>query len=229
LDQSAVDEWWAATWGKPAKGSICPAAPEPPNTSNNPGFDAVGTVSSAWVQDPASFTYSLGSYTGAKLETAYSPGRLVGSYGYNGWMLASAWTRMDLSTYCFRSENELQNPSESPVFGDAVSEALVLVGAAGTGPRATDLPPSNLVTGERPGGAKDISSKFGYGMSTFAIPRHGSRPRRIPRNHPASEKLPGAINVSFYDGHVETVQIERLWQLYWHKEYAAPAKRPGLQ
>jgi hypothetical protein len=40
--------------------------------------------------------------------------------------------------------------------------------------------------------------------------------------------LPGAINVASYDGHVETVKLERLWKLYWHKNWAAPAKRPGL-
>ena len=43
-----------------------------------------------------------------------------------------------------------------------------------------------------------------------------------------SRRLPGAINVSFYDGHVETVKLERLWSLHWHKNYRPPAKRPGL-
>ena len=38
----------------------------------------------------------------------------------------------------------------------------------------------------------------------------------------------GEINVSFYDGHVEQVKLERLWQLSWHKDYEPPAKRPGL-
>jgi len=41
-------------------------------------------------------------------------------------------------------------------------------------------------------------------------------------------KLPGAINVSFWDGHVEQVKLEGLWQLYWHRDYVPPAKRPGL-
>ena len=43
------------------------------------------------------------------------------------------------------------------------------------------------------------------------------------------QKLPGAINFAFYDGHVEQVQLERLWSLYWHKDYVAPEKRPGLK
>jgi prepilin-type processing-associated H-X9-DG protein len=47
-------------------------------------------------------------------------------------------------------------------------------------------------------------------------------------DHPLATKLPGAVNVCFYDGHVEQVKLERLWQLYWHKDYVPPAKRPGL-
>ena len=50
----------------------------------------------------------------------------------------------------------------------------------------------------------------------------------IPRIWPVSIRLPGGINVAFFDGHVEQVQLERLWQCYWHKVYVPPAKRPGL-
>ena len=38
--------------------------------------------------------------------------------------------------------------------------------------------------------------------------------------------LPGAVNVGFADNHVELVKLEKLWELYWHKEWVAPAKRP---
>jgi prepilin-type processing-associated H-X9-DG protein len=40
--------------------------------------------------------------------------------------------------------------------------------------------------------------------------------------------MPGAVDVSFTDGHVEQVKLEGLWQLSWHLNYAPPAKRPGL-
>ena len=67
-------------------------------------------------------------------------------------------------------------------------------------------------------------------MTFFTIPRHGRRPSSISKfdNWPVSNPLPGSINVGFYDGHVELVQLERLWQLYWHRNYEPPAKRPGL-
>ena len=45
--------------------------------------------------------------------------------------------------------------------------------------------------------------------------------------HP--EPLPGAVNVSFFDGHGELIKLDCLWQLYWHKDYRPPAKRTGLQ
>jgi prepilin-type processing-associated H-X9-DG protein len=65
-------------------------------------------------------------------------------------------------------------------------------------------------------------------MSFITIPRHGTRPVAVPRNWPASQRLPGAINVALFDCHVEQVPLEKLWQLYWHKDYEPPAKRPGL-
>jgi prepilin-type processing-associated H-X9-DG protein len=81
----------------------------------------------------------------------------------------------------------------------------------------------NLETGQPQG------TPFSRGMSVLTIPRHGSRPHRVPTEHPATQPLPGAINVSFYDGHVELVKLERLWQLQWHRDYRPPPKRPGLK
>jgi prepilin-type processing-associated H-X9-DG protein len=50
----------------------------------------------------------------------------------------------------------------------------------------------------------------------------------VPTNWPADKPLPGAVNVSFFDGHGELMKLDRLWQLYWHKDWQPPAKRPGL-
>jgi prepilin-type processing-associated H-X9-DG protein len=40
--------------------------------------------------------------------------------------------------------------------------------------------------------------------------------------------MPGAINATFWDGHVSSVPMENLWNLHWHKDYVPPEKRPGL-
>ena len=64
-------------------------------------------------------------------------------------------------------------------------------------------------------------------MWMVAIARHGRRPNPVPTYYwPANQPLPGAINAAFFDGHVELVKLEDLWQLYWHKNYQPPAKRP---
>ena len=73
-----------------------------------------------------------------------------------------------------------------------------------------------------------LASLLAPGMSLLNIPRHGSRPYRVSRNYPSNQILPGAINVSFFDGHTEPVRLERLWQLSWHRDYKPPAKRPSL-
>jgi prepilin-type processing-associated H-X9-DG protein len=65
-------------------------------------------------------------------------------------------------------------------------------------------------------------------MGLFTIPRHGSRPSNVPQDFDVKNKLPGAVNVVFYDGHAETAQLERLWQLNWHRNWRTPQKRPGL-
>jgi hypothetical protein len=68
------------------------------------------------------------------------------------------------------------------------------------------------------------------------IPRHGSYPPaaqvQLPfqwRDWPLDRPFPGSINIGFFDDHVEQVALDQLWQLYWHKDYVAPQKRPGLR
>jgi len=84
-------------------------------------------------------------------------------------------------------------------------------------PFATDLPSTNLFTGSY------------YGIGVLTIPRHGGKPNPVPTSLPTSARLPGAINVGFYDGHAAGAKLDNLWNLQWSKNYVAPARRPGLQ
>lgn len=88
-------------------------------------------------------------------------------------------------------------------------------------PFPTDLPATDLYNGTRTG-------NYPGSMATANLPRHGSRSMSISRNWPASQPLPGVVNVGFLDGHVEKVKLDNLWQLSWYPEYQPPAKRPGL-
>ena len=69
---------------------------------------------------------------------------------------------------------------------------------------------------------------YGDDMSFMNIPRHGRRPRPVPRHWLAYRPLPGAVNSVFLDGHAQVVKLDDLWQLYWHANYEPPEKRPCL-
>ena len=161
---------------------ICPSAPVRGEVGS------WGGVHSAWKWEYAGPGYS------------YKKG--AGSYAVNGWLGG------DDSPRTFQVENEVAEPSHTPLLGDGVT-------SVGWG-SAIQPPPQDLTRGV-------------VGMGVFVIPRHGSRPRVLSTDHPPDQKLPGAINIAFYDGHVEQVPLERLWSLYWHKDYVAPEKRPGLK
>ena len=222
---SAYTQWANDEWGRTNKGWICPAAPvRRPGKLRQAPFpylinDYPGAVDSAWSEG------MFGSPDG----TWVSLRRRAGSYAPNGWLMGN-WNadrrREDLS---FKREEQISDPSGTPVFGDGVQGPWIgvrlawngVVGwGAWNGPLATDMPPVDLEFG--------FSTMTSSAMGTFGIPRHGSRPNPVPKNHPASARLPGAVNMSFWDGHVELVPLERLWKLNWHRNYQAPAKRPGL-
>ena len=60
---------------------------------------------------------------------------------------------------------------------------------------------------------------------TQIVARHGDfAPSEAPRQT-TSNFLPGAINIAFVDGHADTVALEDLWKLHWHKNWD-PKKVP---
>jgi prepilin-type N-terminal cleavage/methylation domain-containing protein len=133
-----------------------------------------------------------------------------GSYALNGYLYTDS--PYGDKAKMFGSESSMTAPALTPFFGDSVW--------VDAWPVETDRPARNLVTGD------DFS---GGGLSRLAIPRHAASLAAASRSFNPANKLPGAINISFGDNHVETVKLEKLWQLYWHKSWTPPAKRPGLQ
>jgi prepilin-type processing-associated H-X9-DG protein len=221
---TAQGEWYVKNWGMPNQGWICPAAPEKRTNQweksaiVSPLDTYIGSVDSAWVFGQITgywwFWWDLDPRNRA------SPKR-VGSYTANNWVNGGRWFLWDNFPFekeAFQNESQMRDSSRTPVFADG-GGSWWYWGGYGAGSRATDLPARNLATGMINGVP---------GMGIFTIPRHGSRPRKVPRDFPPNQTLPGAINMSFYDGHVEQVKLERLWSLYWHKDYVPPAKRPGL-
>jgi prepilin-type N-terminal cleavage/methylation domain-containing protein len=222
---SAQGDWFVNNWGMPGKNWICPNAPErPPSRWEKPAAASPpdvfsGSVDSAWV-----FTQGGENYwwfwwdLDPRNRNVY---KRVGSYAANNWITGGRYFIRDnypFEAEAFLDETQFQDAARTPVFADG-SGGWWYWGGYGWGPHADDPPGRDLVTGMDP---------MRLGMGAFNLPRHGSRPARPTRNHPDNERLPGAINLSFYDGHIENVKLENLWSLYWHKNYIPPRRRPGL-
>lgn len=139
------------------------------------------------------------------------------SYGYNGWMYTGSWPddfvhgMPRAQNAAFHTESEIVYPSQTPVMYDSIW--------VNAWPLSKDRPPKNLFRGD-PGRSAM--------MGRLTIPRH-SHSGKAPTNHDVKSVLPGAINMSFQDGHTELMKLEKLWSVYWHKGYEPPVVRPGRQ
>ncbi len=171
---------------------------------------------SAPLKAPAPTASSAGACDAAWTWASVTPA-LRGSYALNGWLYAdnASW-RSDIAAperFLFGKDTAVQNPVLTPAIIDCVWVDLW--------PLASDLPAADLYLCN--GTANPPS------IARCVTPRHGgSLASRAPRSFPASQTLPGAINVGFIDGHGESPKLERLWTFYWHLNYQPPSKRPGL-
>ena len=123
----------------------------------------------------------------------------------------------------FHSEGQVRDPASTALTADA-RYAMIQ-------PHASDAAPTDFYYNFGLHGESGVGGHMvvQHPMMAAAIPRHGSRPARLELPLQKNRPLPGAVNVSFFDGHVEAVKLDRLWQLHWHADYVAPAKRPGLE
>jgi len=227
LNQLKADEyatsaggWFAKTWGVANQGWICPdALPSPWNTTGiGPWGDVTqGTLNSAW---QVTNLWEWRGWWGAQGDTAgdYTSIR-AGSYAGNGWVSEWGWWfwgQMNIfpRDWTWTQESQILHPAQTPGFADSVSFWDVWASE-------NDLPAPNLNTGGDPSGND-------WKMDVVTIPRHGSRPSSLSTNQPPAVKLPGSINMSFYDGHAAQMPSENLWQQEWHRGWQTPIKRPGL-
>jgi prepilin-type processing-associated H-X9-DG protein len=199
------------------QGSVCPDAPLWRTNKdlvawNGAGVAGFGTVNLAWW-----------SYSDLTIEeVADKPQGVLqtSSYSYNGWLFAGGpqewFAASELMTNYFFNESAIAFPALTPTTADGIWPALVPAQEMMTVP--VDL--------NHEGNPPPIAGGQG-GMWTVLIARHGEHPRPAPHSWPANQKLPGAINVSFFDGHVESVKLYNLWTLKWHKNWV-PTGQPGL-
>jgi prepilin-type N-terminal cleavage/methylation domain-containing protein len=159
-----------------------------------------GSATTAWVW-------------GGEINPSTKEPKWIGSYALNGWMYAGDWPDgqglFPSVKNAFRSEADLAQPSRIPVFCDSM-----WVDAR---PQAKDGRASNINVGD---------TGMNAGLSRIVIARHGVTPGSVPKSLAKGAKLPGNISLVFSDGHAEPVGLTKLWDLYWHKEYVAPATPP---
>jgi prepilin-type N-terminal cleavage/methylation domain-containing protein/prepilin-type processing-associated H-X9-DG protein len=131
------------------------------------------------------------------------------SYGMSFWLYGSRDERF------FRKDTEVQKPTQTPMFFDCI---ITICKAYESSPPSHNLYQPNLTFS--PG------SPAYEGICLCAIARHGNVPASAAPRNVTSGILPGSINMGFVDGHVQSVKLENLWTLYWHKSWN-PKKVPG--
>lgn len=207
LDEPAVIDWCLDAVGLKENGWICPSAPVKPERVPKSG-STDGRVDSAWVN--ADWSYVRFQFLTVPANRVVRPIKRAGSYGLNEHVFMSDTSFPGSATMGnrrFLSETRVENPSLTPVISDGIQV----------------FPPANpdFVDGLQPPtwvyGTPLIGT--GQGLPFTAIARHGSRPSPIPKQWADKQRLPGAINLGFFDGHTEQVQLERLWSLQWFNGY----------
>ena len=188
---------------------FCPIATEPP-AGITPNSLWHGFADRCWVWN-------------APTVTPISPTN-EGSYTLNGWLYdpkvnnPQQWVPDSPAGSYFGKDSNIKYPATTPELGDGnwpdcwPNNMPGQVDGAST-PQGSGH--CNLYNGEQqnyPAGVKNAP------IGRYLIARHGSFPSTAaPRfiASPYSSRLPGAINLSFADGHTETVKLFRLWTLTW--------------
>ena len=218
LDEAPVADWFFQTFGLSDEGWICPSAPERKNRPTA-GF---GLVDQAWSVDQFSGWGSFFPYYSP--ERKIQPSHRASSYGLNLYFLGTERTFVSLTAEIakperhFRTESRIRFPSTTPIIAESAHWGV--------------FPDPNFSIGNPPTWIYGVNPLFEWansGLSTFALARHGNRPSVIPEHWNTPQKLPGAVNVGFFDGHVESVQLERLWALHWYYGLEPPNTRPGIR
>jgi prepilin-type N-terminal cleavage/methylation domain-containing protein/prepilin-type processing-associated H-X9-DG protein len=137
------------------------------------------------------------------------PGLECGSYGLNGWFfdfmvaVPPALTGGMYPQFMYPRLSSVPNPAQTPLFFDQNYPATL--------PLEGDRAPNDLYTGQSPpdGWLRD-------GMGCCTIVRHGGPTASSSDPYTGGQPLPGAINMSFADGHAQLVKLPQLWTFYWH-------------
>jgi prepilin-type N-terminal cleavage/methylation domain-containing protein len=184
-------------YGKATNLIFDPAAP--PQSGLSPTANADGTADKAW-------QWGVG--------TGNQP--YAGSYGFNKRLGPDDGTGSGLY---FISEANVTRTSLTPILTDSAW--------INYWPLESDQPPRDMYDPLLASGVGNGTSVGG--LSRICVGRHGGKaagqapPHLSPRT---AVPPPWAIDVAFYDEHVELVKIPNLWNYYWHPNWTNPPSPP---
>jgi prepilin-type N-terminal cleavage/methylation domain-containing protein/prepilin-type processing-associated H-X9-DG protein len=165
--------------------------------------------------------YGLGAADkswGGSSNTVYLTNSILGSYAFN--LAISAASALKPYGGVNSRMPWIPRPSLAPMLADGMTYE--------TWPSPADLPSTDLYAGDAPLRNGVIDNTTYPDMKVMNIARHGSlAPSAAPRNVDISGRLPGFIDIAFYDGHVERSPLENLWNYYWSPNWQVPKPRPG--
>jgi prepilin-type N-terminal cleavage/methylation domain-containing protein len=181
----------------------CPRTTEfSPDEINSMTGSANGTVDTPFVYYGQNFTGS----------SAYN---FQGGYGLNTYFYFNP-NEPAPSPLSYANDTSVRQPSQTPVFGDCVWDD------GGISLTPNDPAPHYLGSANPNYYQQDITQEqYHPGIGRYCIARHGSAPRNMS-NWKQGQKPPGAINIDFFDGHVELVPLANLWNLPWHTDWVPP-------
>lgn len=156
---------------------------------------------------PGTTWYAKGMNAAWIWPSALKPGTIyTGSYGMNGWLYSGVGNYA--GPEYFGDAMTVPKPAQTPFFFDSIW--------ADAWPGALDAAPKDPTRGS-----------LDPNMGRVAIARHGVPKSSVPTNLSGTQKLPGSINLSCVDGHVERATLESLWSYFWHGRYRPPVARPA--
>lgn len=185
---------------------LCPAAATPqPNSAEGTADHCYVTLNSALTVQTNWMSYAINGWL-------YDPNTGAGNY-----TPITVQPDIPAGSY-FRKQANIKQPAITPMFGDGIKEDgwpennSLSVDAASWNPHGQG-PPADLYH-------SDYDSQ---NIARFLIARHGSfAPGAAPQDlqlqsgrGAASSPLPGATDLGFADGHVETVKLYNLWSFMW--------------
>ena len=141
-----------------------------------------------------------------------------GSYALNGWLSVSHMPVNSFPQFFFNKDSDLKTPVNTPLFQDSTWYYVF--------PLATDPTPNPVDLYDGYFGQR---SGCRHSMGLCLIDRHSSRPAAAaPKasSYARGQMLPGRINMSFADDHVELVKLNDLWNYTWHRGWVAPSPHP---